>query len=384
MNNFVFTSESVAEGHPDKICDQISDAILDTYLKQDPEAHTAIETVVIPNRVYIFGEVKSSADITRKHIDEIIREKVREIGYESPNFDWRTLSTEVNLNEQSPEISHGVDALMGAGDQGLMFGYATNENSAYMPTPIYFAQSLLQDLAQARKNGDLPELGPDGKSQFSVKYNDKHKPYGTSAIVLSHQHQPGLTSENVKELVWLYIEKILPAHWFCGDEFLFINPSGPFTLGGPESDVGLTGRKIIVDTYGGMAPHGGGAFSGKDATKVDRSASYIARYMAKNIVAAELAERCTIQLSYAIGRPDPTSLYINTHKTGLVSEEKLENILRELVDMTPVGIKNKLGLTRPIYAKTAAYGHFGREPREGGLFSWEKLDLVNELKSAFL
>lgn len=384
MNNFVFTSESVTEGHPDKVCDQISDAILDAYLKQDPNSRTAIETVVVPNQVYVFGELNSSANITRKHIDEIVRNQVRQIGYESPNFDWRTLSTEVAITAQSPEISHAVQKLEGAGDQGLMFGYAANENKDLMPTPIYLAQNLLKEIAHARKNGKLPQLGPDGKCQFSVKYDDQHQPIGTSAIVLSLQHQPGVTVEDIKTLVWPYIDQILPSGWFCSEEFLLINPSGQFTLGGPECDVGLTGRKIIVDTYGGMAPHGGGAFSGKDATKVDRSANYIARYMAKNIVNAGLAQRCTIQLSYAIGRPDPISLYVNTHHTGLVPEDKLTCILLDLVDLTPAGMKDKLAMTNPYYTKTAAYGHFGREPEKDGCFSWEKLDLVDELKSALL
>lgn len=384
MNNFVFTSESASEGHPDKICDQISDAILDAYLKEDPKAHTAIETVVVPHRVYVFGEVKSSANITRKHIDEIIRERVRDIGYEAPNFDWRVLATEVDLKTQSPEITFGVEDLQGAGDQGLMFGYAANENEALMPTPLYFSQNLLRLIAYDRKRGILPELGPDGKSQFSILYTHEHKPIGTSAIVISHQHQEGLTSEDIKALVRPYVEKVLPEGWFCSEENFLVNPTGRFVAGGPESDVGLTGRKIIVDTYGGMAPHGGGAFSGKDPTKVDRSASYIARYMAKNIVKAGLAKRCTIQISYAIGRADPTSFYINTHRTGLVSEERLATILREMVDLTPLGIIERLKLRHPLYTKTAAYGHFGREPTPDGGFSWEKEDLVEELKGAFL
>jgi len=383
MKDFIFTSESVSEGHPDKICDQISDAILDAYLTKDPLSRTAIETVVIPRRVFVFGEVLSSSNLTRQHLDQIIRERIRSIGYEDPSFDWRTVSIEMDLKTQSPDIARGVGEDDGAGDQGIMFGYATRENEALMPTPLYFAQTLLHRLAEARKEGLLSQLRPDAKCQFSVQYRD-HQPVGTTAIVVSSQHIEDVNVEDVKALIWPYVEKILPEGWFCGDASFFVNPTGRFVIGGPESDTGLTGRKIIVDTYGGMAPHGGGAFSGKDPSKVDRSAAYMARYMAKNVVAAGLAERCTLQLSYAIGRADPTSFYINTHGTGLVPEERLATALRELIDLTPRGIRKKLDLSKPIYTRTAAYGHFGRKVDSDGGFSWEKLDLVEELKEAFL
>ncbi len=384
MTNFIFTSESVTEGHPDKVCDQISDGILDIYLKQDPHAHTALETVVIPGRVYVFGEVKSTALISGKHIDEIVRRCVRDIGYESAGFDWRTLSTEINLQEQAAAIAKGVEKFQGAGDQGLMFGYAADENEALMPSPLYFSQTLLRLIGQDRKKGLLPQLGPDGKCQFSIKYNDRHEPTGASAIVLSLQHKEDVTTEELRGILRPYVDQVIPEGWFCGEDNFFVNPLGEFIAGGPESDVGLTGRKIIVDTYGGMAPHGGGAFSGKDATKVDRSASYIARYIAKNIVKAGLARRCTIQISYAIGRADPTSFYINTHRTGLVSDEKLADVIRELVDLRPFAIIERLKLRQPIFLRTAAYGHFGRESEADGGFSWEKLDLVEELKRALL
>lgn len=383
MNNFIFTSESVTEGHPDKVCDQISDAILDAYLTQDPYAHTAIEVVIAPHRVYVLGEVKSTADITRKHVDEIIRDCVRNIGYELPSFDWRTITTEVDLKAQSPDISVAIKDHNGAGDQGIMFGYATRENEALMPTPLYLSHNLLRFLAEDRKKGYLPQLGPDGKCQFSINYRD-HKPIGTSAIVVSLQHQEGLDSEDIKTLIRPYVEKVLPEGWFCEEKFFLVNPTGRFVIGGPECDIGLTGRKIIVDTYGGMAPHGGGAFSGKDPSKVDRSASYIARYMAKNVIAAGLADRCTLQLSYAIGRRDPTSFYVNTHHTGVVSDEKLSIILRELVDLTPRGIIERLNLRQPIYKRTAAYGHFGRPVDSDGGFSWEKVDLMDDLRAALL
>jgi len=374
MKDFIFTSESVSEGHPDKICDQISDTLLDAYLKEDPTSRTAIETVVTPDHIFVFGEVKSPLPLKHEYLDQIVRERVREIGYEEPPFNWRTVAIEMDLKTQSPDIARGVEADHGAGDQGIMFGYASRENEMLMPTPLYFAHTLLRHLAEDRKRGLLPQLRPDAKCQLSVQYRDHH-PVGTTAIVVSSQHTEELNSEDVKALIWPYVEKILPEGWFCGDESFFVNPTGRFVIGGPESDTGLTGRKIIVDTYGGMAPHGGGAFSGKDPTKVDRSAAYMARYMAKNVVASGLAERCTLQLSYAIGRADPTSFYINTHGTGLIPE---------LLDLTPQGIRIKLNLNRPIYTRTASYGHFGRKVDSDGGFSWEKIDLVEELRSAFL
>lgn len=378
MNNFIFTSESVSEGHSDKVCDQISDLILDAFLKEDSNSRVAIETVVTPQRVFVFGEVKTPLALKFEQIDYIIREKIREIGYEEPSFDWRTVKIEINLRTQSSDIVRGVEK-KGAGDQGIMFGYASQENEALMPTPLYLSHKLMRLLAEDRKKGLLPQLRPDGKCQFSVKYCD-YKPIGTSAIVVSLQHQEGLTSPALKGLIRPYVEKILPEGWFCGEESFFVNPTGRFVIGGPESDTGLTGRKIIVDTYGGMAPHGGGAFSGKDSTKVDRSAAYMARYMAKNVVAAGLATRCTLQLSYAIGRTDPTSFYINSHGTGLISDERLAKALRELLDLTPWGIQETLLLQQPIYTRTAAYGHFGRAVEPDGGFSWERVDLVEELK----
>jgi len=382
MNNFIFTSESVSEGHPDKICDQISDSILDAYLQKDPNTRVAAETVVAPGRVLVLGEVKDPHLLTRKQVDEVVRDRIRTIGYDEGSFDWRTVQVEVSLNSQSPDIAQGVEN-EGAGDQGMMFGYATRENEALMPTPLYLAQNLLRLMAEDRRKGLLPELRPDGKCQFSVKY-DRNQPIGTTSIVVSCQHREDVSGEKVKSLIHPYLDKILPEGWFCGEEAFLVNPTGRFVVGGPESDVGFTGRKIIVDTYGGMSPHGGGAFSGKDATKVDRSAAYMARYMAKNIVATGLAERCTIQISYAIGRADPTSFYINTHGTGLVPENRLAEVLQDVVDLTPRGIREKLGLNKPIYARTAAYGHFGREPEPDGGFSWEKVDLVDDLKRAFL
>ncbi|MBX9786255.1 MAG: methionine adenosyltransferase [Alphaproteobacteria bacterium] len=383
MNDFIFTSESVSDGHPDKVCDQISDAIVDAYLTQDPQARTAIETVVVPNRVLVFGEVKSTVPLVRKQIDQIIRDCIREIGYEEPSFDWQTVNTEVSLNIQSPDISRGLDAGQGAGDQGIMFGYASRENEELMPTPLFFAHKFMQLLGEDRRAGRLPQLRPDGKCQFSVKYED-HKPVGTTAIVASIQHVEGISSEEVKDILLPYVKKTLPEGWYCGDDFFYVNPTGRFVQGGPESDTGLTGRKIIVDTYGGMIPHGGGAFSGKDSTKVDRSASYIARYMAKNIVASGLADRCTLQLSYAIGRADPTSFYLNTHRTGLIPEDQLIFLLRDLLDLTPRGIRKRLLLEKPIYQRTACYGHFGRKVESDGGFSWEKLDLVDELRRQLL
>ena len=380
--SFIFTSESVSEGHPDKICDQISDAILDAYLEKDPNVRTAIETVVAPGRVLVLGEVKDPFLLTHKRLEEIIRELIRGIGYEDPRFDWRTVNIEISLSPQSPDIAQGIGENERAGDQGMMFGYAAHENEAFMPTPLYFAHQLLYLLAEDRKRGLLPQLRPDGKCQFSIKYND-NQPVETTSIVASCQHQEGLNSEDVKDLIRPYVKKILPEGWFCGEEAFLVNPTGRFVIGGPESDIGFTGRKIIVDTYGGMAPHGGGAFSGKDPTKVDRSAAYMARYMAKNVVAAGFAKRCTIQLSYAIGRADPTSFYINTHRTGLVPEDRLASVLQEILDLTPRGIKEKLNLNRPIYARTAAYGHFGRKVDPDGGFSWEKTDLVEDLKGAF-
>ena len=332
-------------------------------------------------RILILGEVKDPYLIPPKQMNEIIRQQIRQIGYEEPSFDWRTVNIEIHLNTQSPDIAQGVEN-EGAGDQGMMFGYATHENEAFMPTPLYFAQNLLRIISEDRKKGILPELRPDGKCQFSIEYND-HRPVGVHSIVLSCQHQERLNSEDVKNLLQPYLDNVLPVGWFQKKTSFLVNPTGRFVIGGPASDIGFTGRKIIVDTYGGKAPHGGGAFSGKDSTKVDRSAAYIARYMAKNVVAAGLAHRCTLQLSYAIGKAKPTSFYMNLHGTGLIPEDRLANVLQELLDLTPQGIRKKLGLQKPIYARTAAYGHFGRAPDSDGGFSWEKMDLVPELRRAF-
>ncbi len=381
MNNFIFTSESVSEGHPDKICDQISDAILDAFLTKDPLTRVAAETVVAPGRVLVLGEVKDLHLLTHNEMIEIVRGRIREIGYEDDSFDWRTVKIVISLTPQSSDIAQGVEG-EGAGDQGMMFGYATSENEALMPTPLYLAQNLLRLISEDRKKGLLPGLKPDGKCQFSVQYYD-HRPIKTTSIVISCQHRDDVSIKEVRALIHPYLDKVLPEGWFCGEDSFLVNPTGRFVIGGPESDIGFTGRKIIVDTYGGMAPHGGGAFSGKDPTKVDRSAAYMARYIAKNIVAAGLANRCTLQISYAIGRSDPTSFYINTHGTGLVPEDCLSLILREMLDLTPRGIRKKLNLDRPIYTPTAAYGHFGRPFDLNGAFSWEKVDLVEDLKKAF-
>ncbi|MEB3703019.1 S-adenosylmethionine synthase [Candidatus Bealeia paramacronuclearis] len=386
MKNYTFTSESVSEGHPDKICDRISDTLLDAFLQRDPEARTAIETVATTNRVILVGEVSSEFSPLPDEIEDLIRMTVKEIGYEQDGFHWKNLKIENYLHAQSPDIAMGVKASAtkdeGAGDQGIMFGYACSDTKALMPAPLYYAHKILRHLSEGRARGDFPTLGPDSKSQISIKY-ENDKPMGCTAIVLSTQHDASLTQDDVRAIVTPVIESVLPKGWMCPLDKLYVNPTGRFVIGGPDGDAGLTGRKIIVDTYGGASAHGGGAFSGKDPSKVDRSAAYMARYIAKNIVAAGLAEKCVLQLSYAIGRADPTSLYLNTFETGKVDEEKLLRILPELVNLTPRGIRTHLNLNRPIYARTAAYGHFGRTPDEDGGFSWETCDLVNELTSYF-
>jgi len=383
--NYIFTSESVAEGHPDKVCDQISDAVLDAYLEINPEARVACETLATTNTVVIAGETRG-ADITKAEIEKIARDKVREIGYLQEGFHADNLDVYVHLHQQSADIAMGVDSGSdkdeGAGDQGIMFGFACNETKSLMPAAIDLSHRILQNLARARHSGEAQGLGPDAKSQVSLLYQDG-KPVKATSIVVSTQHAAGMTQKDVRELVRPYIEKALPKGWMCDEKELYVNPTGQFIIGGPDGDCGLTGRKIIVDTYGGAAPHGGGAFSGKDPTKVDRSAAYAARYLAKNVVAAGLSDRCTIQLSYAIGVSKPISFYVSTDGTGLVDEAKLETVLQELVNLTPRGIRKHLNLNRPIYARTAAYGHFGREPDATGGFSWEKLDLVEALEAAF-
>ena len=388
--NYTFTSESVSEGHPDKVCDRISDAILDAFLEIQPEARVACETFATTNRVVIGGEVGlSDPDKLAQMMDripDITRGVIRDIGYEQDKFHHATVEITNLLHEQSAHIAQGVDAAAdkdeGAGDQGIMFGYATDETPDLMPAPIQYAHKILRRLAEVRKSGAEPALGPDAKSQLSVVYQDG-KPVGVSSIVLSTQHlDPDLTSADVRAIVAPYIHQVLPDGWITGDTIWHVNPTGKFVIGGPDGDAGLTGRKIIVDTYGGAAPHGGGAFSGKDPTKVDRSAAYAARYLAKNIVAAGLAQRCTLQLSYAIGVSAPLSIYVDTHGTGAVPDAQIEAAVPGLMDLTPRGIRTHLGLNRPIYERTAAYGHFGRAPEADGGFSWEATDLADAFARA--
>lgn len=387
---YTFTSESVSEGHPDKVCDRISDAVLDAFLAIEPEARVACETFATTNRVVIGGEVGLSdpdkLTQVKDDLAHVVRDCVRDIGYEQDKFHWRTLEVTNLLHEQSAHIAQGVDAAEnkdeGAGDQGIMFGFATNETEALMPAPIQYAHAILRRLAEVRKNGTEPSLGPDAKSQLSVRY-ENGKPVGVSSIVLSTQHlDESMTSDDVRKVVEPYIRETLPEGWIDASTVWHVNPTGKFVIGGPDGDAGLTGRKIIVDTYGGAAPHGGGAFSGKDPTKVDRSAAYAARYLAKNVVAAEMAARCTVQLSYAIGVAEPQSIYVDTHGTGAVPDAEIEKAIRNVMDLTPRGIRTQLQLNKPIFQRTAAYGHFGRAPEADGGFSWEKTDLVSALKSA--
>ncbi|MCA0204958.1 MAG: methionine adenosyltransferase [Proteobacteria bacterium] len=384
--NYVFTSESVAEGHPDKVCDRISDAILDAFLTEDPYSRVACETFATTDRVVIGGEVRGPASVIAR-VEEIARECVRDIGYEQDGFHWANLKVDSYLHAQSADIAQGVDAAgakdEGAGDQGIMFGHATDETPELMPAPILYAHAILKRLAEVRKNGTEPKLGPDAKSQLSIRYVGG-KPVGVTSIVLSSQHlDPSLSSADVRAIVEPYIRQTLPEGWIDAATEWHVNPTGKFVIGGPDGDAGLTGRKIIVDTYGGAAPHGGGAFSGKDPTKVDRSAAYAARYLAKNVVAAGLAKRCTLQLSYAIGVAKPLSIYVDTHGTGNVDDAAIETAVARSMDLTPRGIRTHLGLNRPIFARTSAYGHFGRAPEADGGFSWEKTDLAEVLKAAF-
>ena len=389
-STYVFTSESVSEGHPDKVCDRISDAVLDAFLAEEPEARVACETFATTNRVVIGGEVglsdKEKLSSYMGRIDEIARACIKDIGYEQDKFHHETVEVTNLLHEQSAHIAQGVDAAdnkdEGAGDQGIMFGYATNETEELMPAPIQYSHAILRRLAEVRKDGTEPTLGPDAKSQLSVRY-ENGKPVGVTSIVLSTQHlDEAMTSDDVRLVVEPYIRETLPEGWITADTAWHVNPTGKFVIGGPDGDAGLTGRKIIVDTYGGAAPHGGGAFSGKDPTKVDRSAAYAARYLAKNVVAAGLAEKCTIQLSYAIGVARPLSIYADTFGTGQVSEEQIEKAVSDCMDLTPRGIRTHLGLNKPIYQRTAAYGHFGRAPDADGGFSWERTDLIDALKAA--
>ena len=388
--NYTFTSESVSEGHPDKVCDRISDAVLDAFLAEEPEARVAAETFATTNRVVIGGEVGlSDQDKLQDYmgrIDEIARACIKDIGYEQDKFHHATCEVTNLLHEQSAHIAQGVDAAAnkdeGAGDQGIMFGFASNETPELMPAPIHYAHAILRRLAEVRKDGTEPTLRPDAKSQLSVRYVDG-KPVGVSSIVLSTQHaDESQTSDDIRDIVEPYIREVLPDGWISADTEWWVNPTGTFVIGGPDGDAGLTGRKIIVDTYGGAAPHGGGAFSGKDPTKVDRSAAYVARYLAKNVVSAGLADKCTIQLSYAIGVSKPLSIYCDTFGTGEVDEAEIEKAIGKIIDLTPRGIREHLQMNKPIYERTAAYGHFGRAPEADGGFSWEKTDLIDALKSA--
>ena len=384
--DYLFTSESVSEGHPDMVSDRISDEVVDIYLGAMPEARVACETLCTTNRVVIAGEVRGPDSITTDQIVEAARTAIKEIGYEQAGFHWKTAAVAVHLHAQSAHIAQGVDASgnkdEGAGDQGIMFGYACRETPSLMPAPLYYSHKILERLAEVRHSGEQPTLAPDAKSQVTVRYAGG-KPVGVTSIVLSTQHtDENQSSRDIRDIVEPYIRATLPDGWISDETIWHVNPTGSFVIGGPDGDCGLTGRKIIVDTYGGAAPHGGGAFSGKDPTKVDRSAAYAARYLAKNVVAAGLADRATIQLSYAIGVADPLSIYVDLHGTGRIDEAKLETVLGEVMSLSPRGIRQKLNLNRPIYARTSAYGHFGREPDADGGFSWEKTDLVDELKAA--
>ena len=390
QTNYIFTSESVSEGHPDKLCDRVSDAVLDAFLTEEPEARVAAETFATTNRIVIGGEVGLSdqSKLSQKmdQIEQIARDCIKDIGYEQEKFHWNTVEVTNLLHEQSAHIAQGVDAGNGkdegAGDQGIMFGYATKETPELMPAPIQYSHAILRRLAEVRKNGTESDLGPDAKSQISLRY-ESGKPVEVTSIVLSTQHtSEDQDSSYIKEIVEPYIREVVPGEWITAQTEWWVNPTGTFVIGGPDGDAGLTGRKIIVDTYGGAAPHGGGAFSGKDPTKVDRSAAYASRYLAKNVVAAGMADRCTLQLAYAIGVSKPLSIYVNTHNTGLVPDEEIERIVGQCMDLTPRGIREHLGMNRPIYQRTAAYGHFGRKPENDGGFSWEKTDLVEALKKA--
>jgi S-adenosylmethionine synthetase len=384
-SSYLFTSESVSEGHPDKVSDRISDAIVDLYLGADPQARVAVETLCTTNKVVLAGEVRGPASITHDKLKETTRAAIKDIGYEQEGFHWQKADIECYVHSQSADIAVGVDAAgnkdEGAGDQGIMFGYACNETEHLMPAPIYYSHRILKLLSEARRSGKEKGLGPDAKSQVTLLY-ENGKPVRATSVVVSTQHGESLDQEQVREIVRPYVNQVLPNGWMCPEDEFYVNPTGRFVVGGPDGDAGLTGRKIIVDTYGGAAPHGGGAFSGKDPTKVDRSAAYAARYLAKNVVAAGLADRCTIQLAYAIGVSKPLSVYVDTYGTGKVDEAKLVKTLGELMDLSPRGIRQHLSLNKPIYARTSAYGHFGREPEKDGGFSWEKTDLVSSLKSA--
>ncbi|MBU8537118.1 methionine adenosyltransferase [Falsiroseomonas tokyonensis] len=387
---YLFTSESVSEGHPDKVADRISDTVLDAYLSADPYSRVACETLVTTNRVVLAGETRGPGSVTPELLMHLTRMAIRDIGYEQDGFHWQNASVECHLHAQSAHIAQGVDAAgnkdEGAGDQGIMFGYACTETPELMPAPLYYAHLILRRISEMRRAGDLAVAGllPDAKSQVTLRYIDG-KPVGATSVVVSTQHEERLDQAEIKRMIRPIIESSLPKGWMCPDNELYVNPTGTFVIGGPDGDCGLTGRKIIVDTYGGAAPHGGGAFSGKDPTKVDRSAAYAARYVAKNVVASGLADKCTIQVSYAIGVSKPLSVYFDLHGTGKdVDEAKLAKVMDGLVNLSPRGIREHLHLNRPIYAPTSAYGHFGRTPdAEKGTFTWEKTDLADEIRRAF-
>ncbi|MEM8839027.1 MAG: methionine adenosyltransferase [Pseudomonadota bacterium] len=395
-SSYLFTSESVSEGHPDKVCDRISDTIVDAYFQaaldegMDPwQVRVAAETLTTTNKVVIAGEVRGSESVSHEKVDAMTRDAIRDIGYEQDGFHWKTADIDVLLHSQSADIAQGVDEGglksdnegEGAGDQGIMFGFACEDTDMLMPAPIHYSHKILERLAEVRKSGEEPGLEPDAKSQVTVAY-ENGKPVGVTSIVLSTQHRDDLSQADVRGIVEPYIREVLPDGWITGETVWHVNPTGKFVIGGPDGDCGLTGRKIIVDTYGGFAPHGGGAFSGKDSTKVDRSAAYAARYLAKNVVAAGIAPTCLIQLSYAIGVARPLSIYVDLKGEGQVSEAALEKALDEVMDLSPTGIRRHLDLNKPIYARTSAYGHFGREPDADGGFSWERTDLVEALKKA--
>jgi len=386
LSSHEFTSESVSEGHPDKVADQISDAIVDLFLSKDPTAKVAVETLTTTNRVVLAGEVRTNngSTVSPDEMEAAARAVVKRIGYEQDGFHWKNMTVENYVHGQSSEIAQGVEEGQGlfkeegAGDQGIMFGYATNETPELMPATLVYAHQILEKLAALRHSGKCPQLEPDAKSQVTLQYEGS-RPVGVNAIVVSHQHGKDVSQDELREIIRPVVKEVLPEGWFPPEDKFYVNPTGSFYIGGPDGDAGLTGRKIIVDTYGGAAPHGGGAFSGKDPSKVDRSAAYATRYLAKNIVAAGLADRCTIQVSYAIGVAQPLSIYVDTHGTGKADEARIVAAIRELFDLKPSTIRNKLDLRRPIYAPSAAYGHFGRTPGANGTFSWEKTDLASEL-----
>ena len=392
MRKYIFTSESVSEGHPDKICDQISDAIVDYYLRESMNpslARVACETMVTTNKVFIAGEVRGDGDligINKDKIESIAREVIKSIGYEQDTFHWENAKIDINLHAQSPDISIGVDAKgnneEGAGDQGIMFGYATDETEALMPLPIQLSHQLLRTIRNKRLKNELVGLGPDAKSQFSIIY-EENKPVGIHSVVLSIQHLNTYETKEIRRIILPVINDILPKEWTCEEENIYINPTGKFEIGGPHGDAGLTGRKIVVDTYGGICPHGGGAFSGKDPSKVDRSGAYAARYIAKNLVAAGVAKKCTLQLAYVIGVAEPVSIYLDTHNTSVIDSTKIIDIIKKVFELKPAGIREMLDLARPIYQKTSYFGHFGRENEGEGLFPWEMLDKVKEIKTLF-